>query len=61
MQGSTVCADCYLGLGDSCLEVRAPVCWTEDSQLPGELQKTPNPDGQWCRKGGTISILQKGD
>lgn len=46
MQGSTVCADRYLGLGDSCLEVGAPMCWTEDSQLPGELQKTPNPDGQ---------------
>lgn len=61
MQGSTVCADCYLGFGDSCLEVGAPLCWAEDGHLPGELWKTPNPDGQWYRKGGTILMLQKGD
>lgn len=61
MQENTVCTDCYLGVRDSCLEVGAPLCWEEHGHLPGELKKTPNPDGQQCRKRGTIPTLQKGD
>lgn len=54
MQPSTVCADCYIGFEDSCLNV----CWAEDGHLPWELGKTPNPDdNKECRKGGTIHIL----